>query len=299
MRLSLPPPSSPHQALSVTTAIAAIARSAASLLSDDAKASLLDAARSASLTLATSSAQYDTSSCTDFVSQICMLLGASMPTDGTARRRSFRSRALAASSGEALKGMLEVARQLGGTLARETMPDGTFVSAGDGGVYISAVALPQQAGAADVQMWAGENIALPSQGRRLTATTTPPPLASVEVSLTPAAASTAAGWSLSLAFAPSALPSVEAALSAALPSGTVVLAGLASVGWHAGSSASPGPADVLPSDGSYLLVTLPAPGYNASRWTSCALYNASNTVPLQVRGQGQARQSRRYICTVY
>ncbi|KAG2497301.1 hypothetical protein HYH03_004884 [Edaphochlamys debaryana] len=99
--------------------------------------------------------------------------------------------------------------------------------------------------------------------------------ATVQLVLAGASATSAAGASIDVTFAPSTSTSLASTLSSALPTGTAVLGGLTAVTWNppAGSTAA---APTLDGTSSYLQLQLPAPGYDAAKGAvACLLYDAT------------------------
>ncbi|KAG2452484.1 hypothetical protein HYH02_002723 [Chlamydomonas schloesseri] len=119
-----------------------------------------------------------------------------------------------------------------------------------------------------------------------TSATTGSNSASASLLLTGASASAAAGLSLVLQYAPSAGPALQAALaSAALPADTTLLtaAGITTATWRTASTGAAAPAAAAPvfdgSSASFLTLSIPAPGVDASRSVGCIAFDAATSAP--------------------
>ncbi|PNH03785.1 hypothetical protein TSOC_010116, partial [Tetrabaena socialis] len=299
----------PEQAQQLVAATSSLAASAASLLPNGARGSLLTAAQAAAAALPADSSL-------DFLSQICTLLGVSMPTSGTAtaaaaaassHRRALRaasspspspsdsgSGAAALLARQRLRDLLAAADRLGDTLGGQAVPGGGAMAAGDSGLYVAAavlVALPSGASAnasSSLLLRSGPTAAAagadPAGGRRraLLAAAAATDAEALLV-LSGAAASAADGYGIDLQYAPAAGPALAAALASALPPSATLLSGggLTTVTWNAPAAATSGAVAAAPPalDGaaSYLQLRLPAPGLDPSKPTSCLSFNAADS----------------------
>ncbi|KAG2501804.1 hypothetical protein HYH03_000304 [Edaphochlamys debaryana] len=175
--------------------------------------------------------------------------------------------------------MLQVAQSLGAKMGQQAVPGGAFVSAGEGGVFVSAAALkPAPAGGSTaVSLSAGPAAAAgtPSPSgrhrRRLLATATD---AQAQMVVGGTAAPTASGWGVGLVYSTSAQAALATAVGSQLPGGSVLVDGLAALSWIAGTGASATP-PTLDGTSSYVLLRLPAPGYVSARATACLRYDAA------------------------
>ncbi|KAG2445796.1 hypothetical protein HXX76_000400 [Chlamydomonas incerta] len=141
--------------------LAAIATSASAIMTDDARATFTQAAKDAVASLATLSLAGTSSGgagagtgssgvSEDFVTQVCRLLGVSLPTaknstsstaGGNRRRLQADGNSTAAAARSSLGDVLDVAGRLTSALSQQAVPGLGYVSAGDAGVYVSAGAL--------------------------------------------------------------------------------------------------------------------------------------------------------------
>ncbi|GFR45710.1 hypothetical protein Agub_g7119, partial [Astrephomene gubernaculifera] len=181
-----------QQAQQAIAAIASLAAGSASLLPDGAKDNLISAAKSAAQTLnSTTSA----TAATNFVTQLCQLLGVAMPTTTTtsnsttsnstssnittASGRRFRSlldtsssSSSSSSSAQArLQDLVSTSDQMGDALGRQAVSGGPYLAAGKTDVYASAAAIPPisaaaagDVSAASMQISAGPNAAAAGSG---------------------------------------------------------------------------------------------------------------------------------------
>ncbi|KAG2451825.1 hypothetical protein HYH02_003601 [Chlamydomonas schloesseri] len=100
------------------------------------------------------------------------------------------------------------------------------------------------------------------------------------VVLSGAIATGAGGWSLGLSYATQAISAVSSTLAGQLPATVTLLGGgLASVAWSAISTTTSSSPPALDGTTNYLLLRIPAPGYDPAKSTACLLYNASATPP--------------------
>ncbi|KAG2502187.1 hypothetical protein HYH03_000674 [Edaphochlamys debaryana] len=282
-------PVAAQQAISAVTSVAA---SSAPQLSDSSKAVLLNAAKAAAAAMAGTAAGQQQG--TDFVSQICQLLGISSAGDTSTaaasgrRRRGRQLRAAAAATAQArLADVAATAAQLGAGLAQQAVPGGGGVAAGLNGVFVSAAALPpaRAGGSTSASLAAGPSAAAGAGGgsasghrrRQLQASAATDAEAVLVVSGSAAAA--ASGYGLTLSFATDALaPTVATALAPLLPAPNALLGGLATVAWAAGAGAAATP-PALDGTSSYMLLRLPAPGFVAAKPTACLRYDAAAITP--------------------
>ncbi|GFR46951.1 hypothetical protein Agub_g8600 [Astrephomene gubernaculifera] len=324
-RTTMADPAEVQQAIAT---ISAIAESTSSALSDSSREAILQAAKAAATTLSTT-----TTPPTSMLSQVCLLLGVSMPaaaaSGAQAPTGSRRRAVLASSNGVAvssalsrLQDFLAVASGLGHALGSQAIPGGSYLAVGDGGVYVSAAALVASAvdaGSSDnatvsvrlsagpealVATLAGSNssstaarrLALASTGaaaashrRSLNAATTSSATTSssveAEMVLAGTAASTACGYGIVLQYSPAASSALGTVLAGSLSDSVAVLpTGLTTVSWNAAPTINTAAAAAPQLDGnsSYLLLRIPAPGYNATKATTCLSYNVTTNTAADV-----------------
>ncbi|KAG2429991.1 hypothetical protein HYH02_013941 [Chlamydomonas schloesseri] len=280
----------PEQRTQAISAIAAIASSAAAIVSDDSRQMFADAAAKAVDSLSSGTGDGDL---VDLATQLCRLLGAALPTGGsvTSARSGRRSLLDSSSAAQAsIQNLLDVGRKVGNALGQQAVPGGGNEAAGDAGVFVSVGALPTStggSGSVGVTVTAGpatssSGTSSPSSASSTTSsrsalthrrhlaqtTTTTATGARAALVLSGALASGAAGYGLVLSYAPSASVALQQALAAALPATSTLRGGLATVGWTAGSSPP-----ALDGTASYVRLQLPAPSYDATRSGSCARYD--------------------------
>ncbi|KAG2441728.1 hypothetical protein HXX76_003343 [Chlamydomonas incerta] len=121
-------------------------------------------------------------------------------------------------------------------------------------------------------------------GRQLLQSSTTPSgrsgSAEVFVVLAGAIATGAGGWGLSLSYATQATGAVASTLAGQLPATVSLLGGgLASVAWSAISASTTASPPALDGTTNYLLLRIPAPGFDPSKSTACLRYNATATPP--------------------
>ncbi|KAG2441729.1 hypothetical protein HXX76_003344 [Chlamydomonas incerta] len=125
---------------------------------------------------------------------------------------------------------------------------------------------------------------VPLAGRQLLQSSTTPSgrsgSAEVFVVLAGAIATGAGGWGLSLSYATQATGAVASTLVGQLPATVSLLGGgLASVAWSAISTSATASPPALDGTTNYLLLRIPAPGFDPSKSTACLRYNATATPP--------------------
>ncbi|KAG2451827.1 hypothetical protein HYH02_003603 [Chlamydomonas schloesseri] len=326
-------------------AMSAIAASSGAALSDSSRAVFANAAKDA--TAALGSTAVDSS----FVTQVCAMSSASLPTSNSTNMTSTsssatgrRSRLLIAAVGgggggrsllqsssggsanatnaqSSLADLLTVASRLAAALGRQAAPGGSYLAAGSQGVFVGAVALAApSAGTVNAStsglVAAGPDAAVgtaasngtsssnstaaaaaagrhrrlqelslqhSSTGRQLLQTISASGRsgsAEAFVVLSGAIATGAGGWSLGLSYATQAISAVSSTLAGQLPATVTLLGGgLASVAWSAISTTTSSSPPALDGNTNYLLLRIPAPGYDPAKSTACLLYNASATPP--------------------
>ncbi|GFR46952.1 hypothetical protein Agub_g8601 [Astrephomene gubernaculifera] len=310
------------QALTATTFISVIASSTSTTLSDSSRDIIMEAAKVAAATLSNATTTATTS--TQFLSHICQLLGISLTTSSTnsttaasSTVSSSRHRALLqdASNGGAwsdtvsraisrLRDYRTVVEHLSDTLGDQAVPGASYMAAGDAGVYVSAIALPEPADKDYPMTWArvlagpealaagtsSSSSATRRQAMGTTRTVTPVShrrslrdtasasttsnSAEAEVVLYNEAANNAPGYGINLHYAPISSTMVATALSASLPASMVVLpTGITTVTWNAAPTVN---ASAVPQLNGYFLIRIPASGYDASKTTACMLYDETN-----------------------
>ncbi|KAG2483146.1 hypothetical protein HYH03_017992 [Edaphochlamys debaryana] len=273
-------------ALQAISAITSIAAASASVLSDSTKDALLSAAKSAAVAMAAGGSSGAAQTGTDFVTNICQLLGLSIPagTSSSGRRRALLdSGSTAVAAAEArLTELLSVADKLGDALGRQAVPGGSPVAAGSNGVFVSAAALKPAAagGSTSATLAAGPTAAAGGSSangnnrrRRLLGGTSTDAVAQLVVGGT--AAASASGWGVDLSYSTTAQASLATALGGLLPAGSVLLNGLAALSWNAGAGAGSIP-PALDGASSYVLLSLPAAaGYDSARPTACLQYDSA------------------------
>ncbi len=275
-------PSFPQAQQSIS-AIAAIASNAAALLSDEAKAALAEAAVAAAQALSNGGAGSVGAS---FVSQVCTLLGVTMPAAASTQRHHRRGRVLAQSgvvqqqqAQSRLQQLVSVTAALGRALGRQAVPGADPLAAGDSGVYVTAAALLATSTSASAVLQAGPGV---DSGGTLA------PVETAEAQLVAAGSvvPSLSGYGIALSYAPSSTAALLLALAGALPADITLVSGLASVVWvppSASGAAAAGSAGANDSDpaldgaSSYLLLSVPVADYDASRGAACLRYDATAT----------------------
>jgi hypothetical protein len=191
--------------------------------------------------------------------------------------------------------LLDVVALLGAALGLQATPGGGYSAAGDGGVFVAAgapvAAAAGEAAFATLLVRAGPDAAAaasltttdgtPGTSARRSllqggssSSSTAPLSAEGYLVLAGAAVSGVAGYTLTLGYVPSADAALASVFDSQLPTTVTLLGGLTSATWGA-SSASSGPPPTLDGTTSYLLLRIPAPGYDPTRIGTCVLYDTA------------------------
>ncbi|GIL67805.1 hypothetical protein Vafri_21080 [Volvox africanus] len=292
-----------EQAPQAIAAMASLA-SSSTTLPDKAKDAFMTAVKSAVETLGgggnstSSDTTISAAALNSFVSQLCRLLGASLPTTSTTNSNTAGRRALLDSQPDIttaawsrLKDLLAVSGRIGSALGLQAVPGESYLAAGDNGVFVSAIAMPAVSTSSsndsdikvNIKLSAGPNAVtssstaagISSRRRGLTASSSSSDV-DAQLVLVGAAAAAAAGYSIDLQYSPSA----DAALALTMSSytdtfpNTSLLSGPVTVTWNAGSDAAATP-PTLDGNSNYITLTIPAPGYNSSKTAACLSYNVT------------------------
>ncbi|GLI65162.1 hypothetical protein VaNZ11_008619, partial [Volvox africanus] len=317
-------------------AIAAMASLASSgtSLPDKAKDAFMTAVKSAVETLggggnsSSSDTTISAAALNSFVSQLCRLLGASLPTITTTSSSSTTAstppstagrRALLDSQSDIttaawsrLKDLLAVSGRIGSALGLQAVPGESYLAAGDNGVFVSAIAMPAFSSKGSgmkvaVKLSAGPNaIASAASGnstgsasagrRRVLTASSSGTDADAELVLAAAVAAAVSEYSVSLQYSPSSAAALATVVSSSLA--TDILSGLVTLTWNAGSSATSSP-PTLDGSSSYVTLRIPAPGYSLSKSAACVLYNFTTDTMVTSNLSSLTGANRTAVATAY
>ncbi|GIM01490.1 hypothetical protein Vretimale_6287 [Volvox reticuliferus] len=302
-----------EQAPQAIASMASLASSSTSL-PDKAKDAFMTAVKSAVETLGgggnstSSDTTISAAALNNFVTQLCRLLGASLPTttsnssnttsassSSTAGRRALLdSQAdIATAAWSRLKDLLAMSGRIGSALGLQAVPGESYLAAGDNGVFVSAIAMPATSSSnsngsdvkLDIKLNAGPNAvtssstaASTSSRRRVLTASSSSSDADAQLVLVAAAAAAGAGYSIDLQYSPSADTALALVLAVSsyadsFPN-SYLLSGPVTVTWNAASSTDSSP-PTLDGNSSYITLTIPAPDYNSSKAAACLSYNVT------------------------
>ncbi|GIL87896.1 hypothetical protein Vretifemale_15941 [Volvox reticuliferus] len=302
-----------EQAPQAIASMASLASSSTSL-PDKAKDAFMTAVKSAVETLGgggnstSSDTTISAAALNNFVTQLCRLLGASLPTttsnssnttsassSSTAGRRALLdSQAdIATAAWSRLKDLLAMSGRIGSALGLQAVPGESYLAAGDNGVFVSAIAMPATSSSnsngsdvkLDIKLSAGPNAvtssstaASTSSRRRVLTASSSSSDADAQLVLVAAAAAAGAGYSIDLQYSPSADTALALVLAVSsyadsFPN-SYLLSGPVTVTWNAASSTDSSP-PTLDGNSSYITLTIPAPDYNSPKAAACLSYNVT------------------------
>ncbi|GIL67802.1 hypothetical protein Vafri_21078 [Volvox africanus] len=315
-----------EQAPQAIAAMASLA-SSSTTLPDKAKDAFMTAVKSAVETLGgggnstSSDTTISAAALNSFVSQLCRLLGASLPTTSTTNSNTAGRRALLDSQPDIttaawsrLKDLLAVSGRIGSALGLQAVPGESYLAAGDNGVFVSAIAMPTVSAKGAVMKIAvklsagpraiasaasGNSTGSTSAGRRrvLTALSSSTDVGA-ELVLAAAVAAAGSEYSIGLQYSPSSAAALATLLSSSLATNMSLLSGLVTLTWNAGPSATTSP-PTLDGSSSYITLRIPAPGYSLSKPAACLSYNFTTDTILSNNLSSLTGANRTAVATAY